>query len=212
MKSENVEKQNNKAFRLRYILAAVLIISTVIALSIFSSLNHESQSDPESEKIIREAAAKQLNKEPNDLTDEDFEKITELTIGRGNLKDISLLEKFTNLQELQLYFLSPPFAIPEDTPKWKVILSKLGIITIPKYKVPPWSLNSEENRIVDIKPLEKLAYLEKLTIYRTNLINVRSLGRLRTLKELSLQSNNIHDIYVLKISKIFKAYKLTEIL
>ncbi len=110
----------------RYIIAAFLIPLIIIAALVFIWFTQEEHKpDPASEKIIREAAAEQLNKDPNELTDEDFAKITKITdldfLGLTKLydqpippwvltelSDIRLLEKFTNLQELDLYSIKYP--------------------------------------------------------------------------------------------------------
>ena len=70
-KKKAVEQQSDhqeKPFRLRYIIVAVILLC-VFAVYIYLTLTWEPKPDPTSEKIIRQAAAKILNKEPNDLTD-----------------------------------------------------------------------------------------------------------------------------------------------
>ena len=41
-------------------------------------------------------------KDPNELTDEDFAKITKFLLKEKELSDIKLLDKFTNVQKLYL--------------------------------------------------------------------------------------------------------------
>ena len=72
------------------------MILLLIPVFVFSLLQWEQKPDPASEKISRQIAARRLNKDPNDLTDEDFAKITALSIRNQELSDIRLLKKFKN--------------------------------------------------------------------------------------------------------------------
>ena len=78
--------------------------------------------------------SEQLHKDPNELTDEDFAKITDIPIQNSSLRisggirltklsDIMLLRKFTNLQALDFGIIMYP---QNKIPKWMTILSKLG--------------------------------------------------------------------------------------
>ena len=57
---------------------------------------------------ILEAAAASLNKKPEEITEEDFAKVTELDFTVKFLSDLSGLEKFTNLQTLRFYLMTSP--------------------------------------------------------------------------------------------------------
>jgi hypothetical protein len=103
-----MQKQNiiqNKKHGLKYKLAMAIILALLISALILSWFSHKEKSDSASEKIIRKATARQLNKDPNELTDEDFAHITELNIKRKELYDIKFLEKFTNLKVLSLNYI-----------------------------------------------------------------------------------------------------------
>ena len=80
----------------------LLIICTVIIYGIFAQQSFASQTQYNNETIIREMAARTLSKLPDDLKEEDFNKITELEIRNIELTDITYLEKFTNLQKLDI--------------------------------------------------------------------------------------------------------------
>ena len=71
---------NKKLSKYKYIIAVVCCVLLVIVTLVFAALRWEPEPDPKSEKIIRKAAAKELNKDPNELTDEDFAKILEFNI------------------------------------------------------------------------------------------------------------------------------------
>ena len=68
---------DKKLFWRKYIIAAVIIFLCIFAGLIYRTMTWESKPDPASERIIREAVSTILNKDPNELTDEDFARITE---------------------------------------------------------------------------------------------------------------------------------------
>ena len=167
--------------------------------------------DPASEKIIREAAAAQLGKDPNELTDEDFAKITELSIGErtqsilsmydegdsfkyayNKLSDIRLLDKFTNLKILYLGSID---VSTDKIPKWMLLLSKLGIF------------NLEKRFSFDLSPLEKLSHLEKLQVGGNVVIDLQPLAKLSHLKNIQLINAQVSDIGPLKkLTQLEKLY------
>ncbi len=192
--NETVEKRSDtgkRPFSQRYIIAAVAAAFVILAALVYINFAQDDKPDPASEKIIREAAAKQLNKDPNGLTDVDFEKITELTISGiesyGNnpnenpilLSDIKLLEKFTCLQELILIGITYP---EKDIPKWIKILAKHGI------------LNINERFTIDLSPLRKLSKLKKLDLSYAPIKNIKPVKNLINLKELRLIHTFVSDL------------------
>lgn len=52
--------------------------------------------------IIREAIARQLKKKPDELTDDDYGKITELELRGSEISDLEPIKKLTSLRELDL--------------------------------------------------------------------------------------------------------------
>ncbi len=106
----------------RYIILTILILLTIpIFFFVYIRLRY----DPKSEKIIRQSAASQLNKDPNELTGEDFAQITELSFS-GVLSDIRMLEKFTNLQYLDLWGCLEE----KNIPQWIRYLGRYGIVDL----------------------------------------------------------------------------------
>ena len=101
----------NKSSKQKYKFAIVALLLLAFFALFFILANQEQKPDPASEKEIRAIAAKQLKKDPNELTYEDFVKITELSIAKiredsgfalysyeiTELSDIKLLSKFKNL-------------------------------------------------------------------------------------------------------------------
>ena len=90
----------------RYILAIVILSLFLISISILKLPTDEDiNSKPQltNETIILKTAAAMINKEPNELTADDFTKIWQLQISEETLSDLKPLEKFPNLQTLVLY-------------------------------------------------------------------------------------------------------------
>ena len=71
-------KKKQSGRKCTFITIALLLL--IFAALVFILLTQEQKPDPASEKIIRQAVAEQFGKYPNDLTDEDFAKITEFKI------------------------------------------------------------------------------------------------------------------------------------
>ena len=201
LEQERIKKSSHR----KYLIAGVVILLLItLALVLFVFIQTR-RPDPESEKIIREAAAAQLGKDPNSLTDEDFAKITELSIGDrtqtilamyddgdwlkyayNKLADIKLLRKFTNLQTLYLGSIDVP---ADKIPKWMLLLSKLGIFDL------------EKRFSFDLSPLEKLSHLEKLQVGGNAVNNIQPLAKLGNLKNLQLINATVSDLKPLESQK-----------
>ena len=101
MKDENSKQSDSvrKPSRLKIKIPAAVLLMIIAALVFIYVTQEEQEPDRNSETVIRNAAAATLygetkiKKEPNDLTDEDFSKITEMTIipsmGSGGVKRTS---------------------------------------------------------------------------------------------------------------------------
>ena len=112
----------------KYIIAAVCFVLFFIVALTTAILKWEPKPDPESERVLRSAAIinykiqTENNKELKDLTDEDLAMLTAFSFpsfiaspGFYDISDIKLLEKCTNLQELQLNMIKYP---KKKIPKW----------------------------------------------------------------------------------------------
>ena len=75
----NHSEIQKKPLHWRYIIAAAFLLLIIAAL-VFISFIREPKSDHAGDKVIREIAASQLNKDINELTDEDFGRITEFSL------------------------------------------------------------------------------------------------------------------------------------
>ena len=133
--------------------------------------------------IIRQAAARILDKKPEKLTRTDLAEITELHLNNPGLSDITFLEKLTNLKKLTLF--TGDLTKPASLPGLIAIMEKLHL-----YKKPG-------NKFLDISILEKLPNLETLTL-SGRISDSKSIGRLKNLKELNIESLVLFDMEPLK--------------
>ncbi len=172
--------KEKKPSKRKYIIASVCLTLLIIGALVFSWFTQEeSKPDQESAKIILEIAAKTLNKDVNDLTNEDFASITNLSIFGKELCDITAIEKFTNLKELRLEAIFFP---GKKMPKYVFYLAKFRIINIRKiYKL-------------DLSPLENLSNLEKIQLSVLSIKNIEPLASLNNLKTLYLSVINVTDL------------------
>ncbi len=200
----------NKLLWRKYQLAAVIILFLITASWVFILLTQERKPDPASEKIIRKAAAGQLNKDPNELTDEDFAKITQLNIDpillidvliienseikSVYLSNVNLLEKFVNLQELEFTYVLYP---QERIPKWMKFLARYGVIDL------------SDRFYIDLKPLENLTNLTKIGFYSSNIKNIEPLAKLSKLETLSLMATQVCELEPLKELKNLKKLNIS---
>jgi Leucine-rich repeat (LRR) protein len=183
-----------------YITAASFFLLTIAALVFIWFTQESNKPDPTSEKIIRQEVARTFNyetgltKEPKDLTDEDFARISEVRLGLSQvsssqtspsqeLADLSILEKFSNLKTLRLENINYPI---KAIPKWMKILSKLGIYDLKK------------RFAIDLRPIENLNNLQLLQIYNVPVKNIKPLAGLTNLQRLFLENLQISDLRPIK--------------
>jgi len=194
-----------KMSRWKYKLAAILILIFIMSALFLSWFYQESRPDPASAKIIREVAAKQLAKDPNDLTDDDFAKITEIHFQQLQLSDIKLLKKFTNIRGLYMGSITCP---SKSIPKWISIMAKVGIIK-PNKRIalnisPLKKLNTLEKLVIqdmpiyDTEPLTSMTNLKYLVLENTSITDIRPVRNLHNLKRLFLDGTEISNLEPLK--------------
>lgn len=191
-KDTRKKSSGNLYLKSRYIITAIVVLFFAITALFFSWFNQKPESDPVSEWILRQEVALQLNKNPEELTDEDYAKITEFELRGKGLCDIKLLSKLTNLQELSLTIYYRESAIP----KWMKVLSKLGIYDL------------KDKFYIDLSPVERLTDLKKLNLYASSVKNIQPLSGLKNLEELILDSTLVADIKPIKELKKLKVLNL----
>ena len=195
MKNDSTQTDKSmKPSRRRFIIPAVFVVMFFCIVSFYIMLRQEPKPDPASEKVIREIVAKQLTKDPNnpkdpkELTDDDFAKITKFNIGQEfseaiKLSELKLLKKFTNLRQLVFYNVIVP---DRPVPNWMRFLGKYGIIDIKK------------KFSIDLSPLGKLSKLNVIAIIKTPIKSIKPLSKLTNLNVLILQDIKVLDIKPLK--------------
>ena len=192
-----MQNNNKKPSRRKKIIAGGLLF--IFAAYLYTVLTYEPKSDPESEKIIRQIAASQLNKDPNELTDKDFAQITEFDLSEYRIwprnplisvSDIILLEKFTNLHTLNLAGLK---LTQKAAPKWMTILAKLRLYDLSK------------RLFIDLRPIRKLRKLENLNLSTSQVVNIQPIKRLKNLRHLNLQAAQVSDLKPIKGLKNLKS-------
>lgn len=187
----------------KYIIALSLFLFLLIAL-LFLVYSNQREPEPDllSEKLILKEAGWPFGKDPNDITDRDFRRVSEIILGKRNyvdyspgpvlrirdfgtseLCDIKAIEKLTNLQHLDLDTIRRP---QEKIPKWMKFMAKLGI------------MNLDKRFKIDLKPIEKLQNLRSLGIFDTPVSNFESIKDLANLKSLILYNTNISDLEPLR--------------
>jgi len=186
--------KDKKSSKRKYIIAAFVIFLCIFAGLTYRAMTWEPKPDPESERVIRRFAAEQLNKDPNELTDTDFAKITTFSFSEINangapvltnkeITDIKLLGKFINLQDLTLGVVHLPV---NRIPEWMKVLAKFGVYDL------------EEKYALDLSPLDKLNQLENVTMIGTSIRDIKPLAGLTNLKRLRLMDTKVNDLVPLR--------------
>ena len=205
-------------------IIAVVCFLLIIAAMLLIVFVEDKKPDSASEKVIREIAAKQLGKDPNELGDEDFAQITELSVEKKlkipgftiihyeiiKLSDIKLLSKFTNLKDLSFICVKVPGS-PE--PAWRIFLKKLHVIkSVPVseqiiYAEPHINFQGIPIRgsydftgsgKLDLSPLKELTKLETIHIDSTPLKSIKPLENLINLRKIYLVGTLLTDFGTLK--------------
>ena len=189
--NQQSEKKKPTWLKLK-IFAILFLLLAAIFIFIFVIQN---KSDTTSPAVIRRAAAMQLNKDPNELTDADFASIKKLIISSQELYNIKLLQKFTGLERLYISYIEFP-----EAPKWMKILSEIGLMNITK------------RYALDLGPISKLDNLKMLGLSGTMIRSFEPLAKLKNLESLSIGEMEINDFETLKnFKKIKKLYLINNL-
>lgn len=198
--SKKNQPARSLCLRRKYIIAAILFLLFISATLVFSLSQPEPKPDPASEALIRQVIADQLNKDPIELTDNDFTMITSfepwtyipyathfgvsgIRTLNVELSDIKYLEKLTNLQELTLERINTP---AKEVPELLKILAKIGIV------------NPDGRYLIDLSPLRNLTNLKKINLNYSPVENIKPLSNLVNLEELYLRNTKVSNIRPLK--------------
>ena len=131
--------------------------------------------------IILEAAARSLEKKPDELTDRDYADLRNLNLSGADLADVSLVRRFINLQSLLLYN------------------TQVSDIEALKSLTNLQVLDLRETQVSDIKALKSLTNLQTLILSNTQVSDIEALKSLVNLQVLDLYNNTkISDIKVIE--------------
>jgi beta-lactamase regulating signal transducer with metallopeptidase domain len=196
----------------KWMLSAVIIticLAMLIAFAQCRPAGHEQQNismtSDESEIFIRQAIKRKINKNPDELTDDDYKKVEDLTISANSalthITDLSLLKNLTNLKSLTLMHIElSDISILAYLPKLQslnISYSKTSDISALAGLTQLEELNLNGTAVSDIRALAKLTNLKKLTLNGTAVSDISPLANLTNLETLELGSTNISDIRVL---------------
>ena len=205
----------------------VFIVLLVIASLTYIFLTQNQEPDPASEAIIRYVAAAQLNKDPNDLNDEDFTQIRELTLSiRAYIAAKQLHKKPSDLtsedtyqildyitKNMKLNYSAVMSVIYLELSDFRLLnkfrnLQSLTIssVRLPEKNIPRWMkileklgiYNLSERFYIDLSPLKNLSGLNTLSLDSSHVKNIKPLSKLINLKELKLNGTKVSDLEPIK--------------
>ena len=204
----------------RLLKALVVCVITTMAFCFvafaYEYNSYRSLSYKASEKIINKVIAKQLSKDPNTLTSEDFEKVQEISIPLFDLTSFRPLVKLKNLEKLKLIFANEDLNVDIDY-KTLAKLKKLQELDIsPEYvdfalvpKNKKWydrilsilkksRQSDSENKLFDLGRFKKLKNLESLTVEYPETSNLEALASFPKLYHLNIKRASVSDPNFLK--------------
>ena len=171
----------------KYVLIGTILLFCCITVFIYL-LQTWHPVDPDtqqaSQKIILQMAGLMVNKEPNDLTKEDFTKIIELNFAQKEIYDLTQLKNFPNIQELNLHNI----IVPEiKVPAWMNLMAKLKV-----YDISKWT--SSKNNLIYLGPLKKLNSLHKIVLSQSPVKNIKPLKKMKNIRYLDLRNTQVNNI------------------
>ena len=216
MNDDKILQEDNRAGPSRKKL--IFFFSTtfcIVVLAFFPAILRISYPSA-SETIIRQAAALQLDMDPNELTSADFDKIEHLDLLGKKISDVRMLERFKNLKTLSLSvsissnscisrfagFLKK-LGIPDISQKTSISLKSLGKLSNLK------TLILQGSEIKNIVPLARLDNLEILYLLNTQVDSIKPLSNLANLKEIYIgRDSGIADLEPIKKIRNLKRLNL----
>ena len=182
-----------KPYRLKLLISAAVLLLIVITAFVIIFFEQNSP-DPASAAVIRNAAAMQLGKDPNELTDEDFWAVSKLDLSGKEVYDISLLRKFANLEELNLGNIPLP---KPKIPKWMIILGKLHFNPTKIY-----TKRYKDKYFIDLRPLEKLPKFKRIHIHNTAFKDLKPLEKIENLQMVHIMIGQLEEYESIKIKNV----------
>ena len=172
-----------------------LCILIMFSFTGIASAQEDWMPDLNMQKAIREAL--QL---PNDvpITDANMANLVAFEAKDRNIRDLTGLERATNLQWLtlasnEIQDLSPLAGLTRLKGLW-IYLNPISDIRPLAGLVNLETLDVAACQLSDIRPLERLTRLESLRLHVNSIRDIRPLAKLKRLRELWLQYNEIVDV------------------
>lgn len=174
-------------------------VRNLVNTNIASNVNNSSSS------IILAAIGRQLNRNPDTLTDEDYKRVESLTLLERNISDIASLSNLTNLRELTLGTMKihDIYILTNLTNLQSLNLNgtQVNDISALANLTSLQSLGISRARASDIKLLSGLSNLKSLRIGSQQPIDTRPLEKLTNLKELSISGRLIRNDQINELKK-----------
>jgi hypothetical protein len=149
-------------------LFVIIIMSHTLSCSLNNSNQTNTVSKQDSEIIVRQAVAKMLNKEPNELNDEDFLKIKGLGLIETNINDLSLLQKMPNLEVLLLDGASinniDPLSCLVNLRDLYLVSTNISDVEPLRDLVDMKMLDLHGSNVSDLGPIKGMTHLKRLNI------------------------------------------------
>jgi len=162
----------------------------------------------QSAKIIEAAIRNAAGKSTGELTEADYEKVTELDFYRNQLTYLKGLEKLTKLETLKLHanHLTDVKGLEKLTQLTELALAYNNLPEVPKELEKLTQLTVLHLRncgLTSVKGLENLTQLTLLHLFRNQLTSVKGLEKLTKLEFLDLRDNP--DLTKAQIDQLQKA-------
>ena len=148
--------------------------------------------------IVRKAVARQFNKKPEELTDDDYQKVERLDLARSGISDLEPLKVLNRLRHLYLH----DTRVSDLTPlKTLTSLRELRLTRTQVSSLEPLAgltglqrLLVDGTRVSDLEPLKGLTSLEVLDLGYTRVANLEPLQALTNLKMLWLPATQVRNL------------------
>ncbi|MBN2591060.1 MAG: DUF3160 domain-containing protein [Sedimentisphaerales bacterium] len=176
------------------------------------SFIREANAKTDNERLILEAAAIQLNKKPDELTEDDYDQITELRLSGPKLIEIRRMSRFRNLHKLQINggnFDSIDGLINLRNLEYlEITNNKISNISLLSRLWNLQTLNLSGTQVNDINPLANLSSLNTLNLNRTQVNNIESLVKLKNLKILDISGTKVSKEQIAELKNILPNLKI----
>ena len=129
---------------------------------------------------IREAIAREMNKKPDELTEDDYSEITELDLSDTEISDLELIKRLSSLQEL---YLNGTHVSSLEPIKGLSDLQRLDL---------------RGTQVSDLEPIKGLSSLQRLYLGGTQVSDLEPIKGLSSLQWLDIEGTQVRDLELIK--------------